>query len=307
MSETLEFPYLAAIPYKIMSDKNLCPNAKLHFGCLAGLSKREGYCWATDEQLAEMHGVQLRQIQRWHKELEDRGHIFRKNENRPYRDENNKLLWKKERKIYVNEGFSNNVFDSDKKDGIDDSDKKDGIDDSDKKDGIKEEISKEEISKRKKAAGRQPPAPSHQRRENIKTTDEEHTKLMNEIGEEMLEACYDRLQEWKEDTPRTKWKRSDYRSIKRWVINAIQEDKQRQAKAQKGVQQENNIDFAKRIAENFNHLEAPRKNIALQATSDYLVIYSTLPTCTKPPTKIFYRDGGFKEQVEAALKNWRLT
>src|SRR5690606_384166 len=107
---------------------------------------------------------------------------------------------------------------------------------------------KKESTKEKPEMGETPKPPARafkQRRENIKTTDEEHHKLMNEIGEELLEACYDRLQEWKEDTPRTKWKRSDYRSIKRWVINAIQEDKQREAKAQKSVQQENNIDFAK--------------------------------------------------------------
>ena len=38
----LDLPYLAIIPYKIMSDKSLNPNATLQFGCLSALAVKEG-------------------------------------------------------------------------------------------------------------------------------------------------------------------------------------------------------------------------------------------------------------------------
>ena len=102
----LEYPYLAVIPYAVMSDKKLTPYAKLHFGCLAALSKKEGYCFASDKQLAEMHQVDERQISRWHKSLEENNHIVRDTYNVSYRDDENRFLWKAKRKIYVNDGFA---------------------------------------------------------------------------------------------------------------------------------------------------------------------------------------------------------
>ena len=145
-SQKLEFPYIAVIPYKVMADTDIEANAKLHYACLAGLSKKEGYCWATDEQLAEMHGVSTRQIKRWNKSLEEHGHITRETENDPYRDDEGKLLWKKSRKFYVNEGFSKNVCEGDKNVTIDEGDKNVTY---------KDIISKDKISKIKRSSDSQ--------------------------------------------------------------------------------------------------------------------------------------------------------
>ena len=128
----LEFPYISIIPYSVMSCTDLEPNAKLYYGCLAGLSKKEGYCWATDEQLAEMHKVSERQIKRWNDSLEKNGFIKRITENKPYEDSSGRWLWKKKRKIYVSEGFSKNVFEGDKNVTIDEGDKNVTIDEGDK-------------------------------------------------------------------------------------------------------------------------------------------------------------------------------
>ena len=128
----LEFPYISIIPYSVMSCTDLEPNAKLHYGCLAGLSKKEGYCWATDEQLAEMHKVSERQIKRWNDSLEKNGFIKRITENKPYEDSSGRWLWKKKRKIYVSEGFSKNVSEGDKNVTIDEGDKNVTIDEGDK-------------------------------------------------------------------------------------------------------------------------------------------------------------------------------
>lgn len=126
-SGKLEFPYVSLIPYKIMSAKCLCPNAKLHYGCLAALSKKEGYCWASDEQLAEMHGVKVRVIQKWHEKLENLGFIYRETKSISYRNEAGKLLWTKKRKIWTDLAFSQKNCEHAQKDTFNEHAQKDAI------------------------------------------------------------------------------------------------------------------------------------------------------------------------------------
>lgn len=307
---TLEFPYIAVIPFKVMSDPDLPPNAKLHYGCLAGLSKKEGYCWATNEQLAEMHGVHESQIKRWQKELEEKGFIRRVQENKPFRDEEGKMLWRTERKIYVNDGFSANC--GQRKNAPPDGQRKNALPDGQRKNApLNKESLKEEIHKERKGSASPPRSRSIskkiKRREHVHTSADEHEKLINSHGEERVEKFYNRLQEWKEDTPKSKWKKCDYRSILRWVVDAITEEKLKEQKRQKADQGEDNVAYAKRIVENFMEIEAPRKQISLEATNQGLIIYSTHPTSTRPQTLIKFRENGFKDQVNNALRSWRLT
>jgi hypothetical protein len=105
----LELPYIAVIPFAVLSDKDLQPNAKLFYGCLAGLAKKEGYCWASNENLADMFGVKERIVARWLETLEKKGFIHREVQNTPHL-ENKAFLWKTERKIFVNDGFSKNSY-----------------------------------------------------------------------------------------------------------------------------------------------------------------------------------------------------
>lgn len=65
--------------------------------------------------------------------------------------------------------------------------------------------------------------PTVKRCEHVSTSDAEHAKLVEAHGEEFVRRCYLRLSEWKMDTPKSKWKKSDYRSILRWVVDAIRE------------------------------------------------------------------------------------
>ena len=111
----LELPYLAVIPYAVLSDKDLQPNAKLFYGCLVGLAKKEGYCWASNEQLADMFGVKERVVVRWLESLEKKSFIIREVHNLPHL-ENKKFLWKTERKIFINDAFSKKVCEHVRKD-----------------------------------------------------------------------------------------------------------------------------------------------------------------------------------------------
>ncbi len=110
---SLEMPYAAIIPFKILSDKQLHASVKIFYGCLVGLAKNEGYCFASDDQLAEMFGVSDRQITRWLGLLEKKNYISRHTVNVPHRNDNGVTLWTKTRKIYVGEGFSKNICGSD--------------------------------------------------------------------------------------------------------------------------------------------------------------------------------------------------
>jgi uncharacterized protein YdaU (DUF1376 family) len=61
----------------------------------------------------------------------------------------------------------------------------------------------------------------HFRRSNVKTTDDQHAKLAKEFGEEIRDTAYAFLSDYKiEKNYKTK---SDYLTIRRWVIKAVTE------------------------------------------------------------------------------------
>jgi hypothetical protein len=64
-----------------------------------------------------------------------------------------------------------------------------------------------------------------EREPDVYTTDAEHEKLAETRSPEERDEAYRVLSEWKDDTPKSKWKKSDYRSINRWVFDAIKEKK----------------------------------------------------------------------------------
>lgn len=81
---------------------------------------------------------------------------------------------------------------------------------------------------REEKGGEPPKTP---RAPHVSTSDDEHKRLADEYGERLREQAYQVLSEWKEDTPRSKWKKSDYRSIKRWVMKSIQENRKKNGKS----------------------------------------------------------------------------
>lgn len=96
----LTLPKHCVVPIEARLDKNLSYGAQIFLGELHVLANKFGYCFAEDDQLAEMKECAVRTIQRWLKELEDGGHIWRCTEN-VLVTENGKPVWKKKRKVYV--------------------------------------------------------------------------------------------------------------------------------------------------------------------------------------------------------------
>jgi len=105
----LDLPFIAHIPYSVQIDENISDAAKIFFGQICGLSIKYGYIFATDEQLAQMKKTEIRNIQRWMKELEENGHLTRLTNNEHVKQEDGSYRWIKKRKIFIGESFSKKV------------------------------------------------------------------------------------------------------------------------------------------------------------------------------------------------------
>jgi hypothetical protein len=63
------------IPSQIAYDSELPSNARLLYGEIAFLCKKNGYCWATNEYFANLYGVSKTSVSLWIKELIDHGFV----------------------------------------------------------------------------------------------------------------------------------------------------------------------------------------------------------------------------------------
>lgn len=63
------------IPSQIAYDSELPSNARLLYGEIAFLCKKNGYCWATNEHFAKLFDTTGRNVVRWINALEERGYI----------------------------------------------------------------------------------------------------------------------------------------------------------------------------------------------------------------------------------------
>lgn len=186
MSHDLDLPYVALIPYAVLADTTLSDAAKIHFGILAGLAKKFGYCWASDESLAKMKGVTIRQINRWHEQLENAGFIKRETKSHMVPNGNHEFHWVKHRKIYVTDGFSKNVTEHDKNVTFDEHDKNVAIIEHDKNVAYKEETVKD-IKRKKEADGaKAPPPPLFEGTETVRLSQEELLILEGTYQKERL-------------------------------------------------------------------------------------------------------------------------
>jgi len=67
--------FFAIIPATVRYDKSLNPYARLLYGELTALAKKEGYAWATNKYFANLYQVDRSSISHWIKQLQDKGYI----------------------------------------------------------------------------------------------------------------------------------------------------------------------------------------------------------------------------------------
>lgn len=88
--------YYSVIPATVLYNKELKPNEKLLYAIITSLACKEGYCFASNEYLAEKLGVNRKTVSSWITHLEEKKFIIRE----VIRNENQRIL---KRKIYLND------------------------------------------------------------------------------------------------------------------------------------------------------------------------------------------------------------
>ena len=69
--------YYCVIPAKVLEDKNIVDKAKILYGHISGLSKKRGYCFATNEHFEKKLDCGTTTVKRLLAELIDNKHIVR--------------------------------------------------------------------------------------------------------------------------------------------------------------------------------------------------------------------------------------
>jgi len=165
---------------------------------------------------------------------------------------------------------------------------------------IKEDSSLSEDNERGDEA---PPAPDLKKIErstHVHTTQEEHEKLIKDHGEEKIKWCYQELSEWKQDKPRKQWRKSDYRSILRWCIDAYEERKKK--KTEVDIVEENKK-LAKKAHDVFSGI-AKKRSLNIIVNSDNIRIEGV--TSQSPSFILPFNENGFRHQLDNILRKVKL-
>lgn len=91
----LEAGFYSIITHDVLYDENLTSNEKLLYATITGLTKQKGYCYASNDYLAEKMNTSKRSISRWLNNLEKKGYI---NRNLTYKEDSKEV---EERQIYT--------------------------------------------------------------------------------------------------------------------------------------------------------------------------------------------------------------
>ncbi len=67
--------YFAIIPANVRYDKTLTSNHKVLYAEITALTRKEGFCWASNKHFAEMFDVEKETISRWIALLEKKGYL----------------------------------------------------------------------------------------------------------------------------------------------------------------------------------------------------------------------------------------
>ncbi len=73
--ENIEPGYYAIIPAPVRYDKTLSSSAKLFYGEITALSKKTGYCWATNQYFADLYEVDKSTVSDWISRLSEAGYV----------------------------------------------------------------------------------------------------------------------------------------------------------------------------------------------------------------------------------------
>lgn len=203
-NEVNRIGYFAVIPATVLFNNSLKPNEKLLYALITALSNKEGYCYASNKYLGEKLGVDPKTITSWLADLRKYNYIMVD----LIRNENKEII---QRKIYPHDVPYplNNVYPPPQKNGESTHQKTE--------DNIINNINinTHTVTKEKFL-------------ENVYLYDFEYTELVNTYGEKKANKCIEELSLYKESKG-IEYK-SDFATIKRWVVARVEELEQRQEK-----------------------------------------------------------------------------
>jgi hypothetical protein len=93
MNEKIGFGHYIVVTTELLLDKRISPNAKLLFGVIANLSNQRGYCFASNEYIAELIEVHAGSVSRYIHELLEFQYLIRFDEI---------TVTGKQRRLYIN-------------------------------------------------------------------------------------------------------------------------------------------------------------------------------------------------------------
>jgi hypothetical protein len=163
-------------------------------------------------------------------------------------------------------------------------------------------VKNDSSNKLKREGDEPPPLPASttfkriERAPFVKLADKEHEALVQKYGEAKTLAAYQKLSTWKQNTPKSKWKKVDALSIQNWVMDALLED---ELKAKK-LAPITSLTTLEQTQEIMNRHKEWFKPIAYK---NYLNVvdnyeYVQIRDQRTESKKIYFKDPSFKELVK---------
>lgn len=219
-NETNRIGYFAVIPATVLFNNELKPNEKLLYALITTLANKEGYYYASNKYLGSKLNVDPQTISRWIGNLRKYNYLVVD----IIRNENKEVI---QRKIYPNDipYLLNNRYPYilNNQESIDEKVKDNNIN--------YNNINTHTVSKEKFL-------------ENVYLYDFEYKELISEYGEKKANKCIEELSLYKESKG-IEYK-SDFATIKRWVVARVEEIEARQEKQSNNKKKNNRLNYEQR-------------------------------------------------------------
>lgn len=153
-------------------------------------------------------------------------------------------------------------------------------------------------NKEYKKEERKDPPPLFSFGKHIKMNQSEYDQFIAQYGKTVIDEYLQSIDDYISSV-RGKPYIDSAAALRNWILRDKKNGKEK-------VGEESNEDFAKKIAESYNQVRGPLRQVKLEALNGRLEIYSSHRTSTRAATVIKYSENGFKDQVESALRKWGL-
>ena len=207
MEEKQNVGYYSIIPSTILYNKNLKSNQKILYAVITSFSNKEGYCFASNKYLAEKLNVGANTVSGWITDLRRKNFI----QVELIRNDKQEII---QRRIYINDipynFYEEYPYTINKKEGI--------LQKSKEKNIMNNNIKTHTLLK-------------IEYQDRVFLYDYEYRNLIEEYGQVKTEKCIEELSLYKKS--KSVDYASDYDTIKRWVIDRVEEREKYKSKQNK--------------------------------------------------------------------------